>query len=305
MTQANTTVGSVLGFLLAGYANKSTGTGTYETISWNSATRTPAEDVWDGYLKDEPSGLLPSSEVVPAGSFESPSPSAVETSYIGYKGRRIADANFYYALDAIATNYLALKIGNVGAQEGAKVPKILIAKAQGLQAIAKSGIARFEEWCKTEAAVYGANYIADLTVAGQDLASVYGLASEGVDEATDFFHKNAADFVWATNPTTADACASYSPSFGSPSPSAGDPMFVSTHVDWIIAYGGFGYAIRNIAAKIMLRRMGYSDARDPRIAQYYQNMGNSLADIAAKIIEVYEKYITAQKIQLAVYRAGI
>lgn len=319
-SQTNTAVGSVLGFLLANYSDKSTGTGSFETAGWSTDELTPAEMVWQGYLKDfdpstEPSFLADPSAETPSASPAAASPnppSPMDVSYHGYKSRRIIDANFYYALDSIATNYIALKIGNIGAAPDSKVPQILLSKAQGLQAIAKAGIARFDEWCRTESAVYGANIIADVqaTLAnGNAVSDVYGDASSGVDEAVDFFHKNAADFKWTVDPSVFNQCAApASPSGFSPSPggSAWDsPEMVNRNMTWVVTYGGFGYALRNVAAKLMVRGMTYSDARDPQIAAYYQKLAADLADISSKIIELYEKFVMAQKIQLAVFRSGI
>jgi hypothetical protein len=244
MPAPTTGIGAVLGYLVTG-----TGDGDKGITDTIAASVLNATNVWDSFLKTYDSG---------------------NSAGFATTGR-LSEAAYYYTLQTIATSYLTMKIGNVGAQPGSKLVPLLISKARGLQQISAAGLARFEEWCKSESAAHGANVF-------NYIANTAELQQGPTGAATDFCDSVGADFDTSTIP------ASY---FGK-----------------IIDYGDAGYKLRDVSARLLSRKAEYLDAKAPHVGQYYQQMGNVASELSTRIVELYESYISVQKVQKAVFEAS-
>lgn len=205
--------------------------------------------------------------------------------WAGAAPSRVGTAAYYYALQQIAVKFLSLRQGNVGSANGGKVAGVIVEKAKALQQLAKDQIALFEQFCATEAAVYGAGLSAgdgEMTVLENGIkldASNKAQVANGVRAAAGYVKLVAADF------RTAD-------------------LGMGSLADWE-AYGGYGYALKAQSAKLLNRLPTVSDARNPEIGKHYQAMAQVLGSAAAAITGNFEGVIKANKINFAIKSSGL
>lgn len=198
---------------------------------------------------------------------------------------RVAAAAYYYALQQIAVNFIAMRQGNIGSTNGGKVAGLIVEKAKALEQIAKPQIALFEQWCATEAPVYGAEKsLGDGEMSILSAGVALGTANKkqvanGKTAAHAYVKMVAADFA------TADL------GMGS--------------IDNWEKYGGFGYALKAQSAALLNRLPTVSDARNPAIGKHYQAMAQLLAGAGATITENFETVVKQQKINFAVRKSGL
>lgn len=243
-----------------------------------------------GYLKTTTTLAVPSAAVVVKSaldrakgiwdSYLRDSGSDVNTPFLatGYPPRA-TDAAYYYAVEMIAEEFIRLRSGNAALQKDSPISQLIISKAQALMAIAKAGIEEYEKYCATESAVYGADYIELLAGA----LSLQDFAISGADIAAAEWGSAAADFIELDSTTTA-----YVP---------GLPTQLQA--------GAYGYTLLSFGAHLQQKRLGFSGARNPGIAQYWATSASNMVAAGTELVAKFEAWVKTTKIQAAVGVAGL
>lgn len=247
MTQAigySANVSTLLGYLRVDQSVEKTAA----TITKNAVNK--SLNVWNSYLRNTGSGIS-----IPA-YFNTATTAAPN-------GARMVEGSYYYALEFIAEEYARVRLGNVGTQTAAQ--QQILARVQQLLQIARDGINRFEQWCASESAVYGADFV-------EYFGGFAELVPAALDEAKTYWESYRADLA-SLDTVSAQTQA----------------------IQNRIAFGGYGYSLKNMGTKMMAKRLGYSGARNNAIGQYYSNIGQQLFNTSKTIIASYEAWVAATK----------
>jgi hypothetical protein len=231
-----------IGLIQIGTSDDLTNMPSAGTIAGSAADM--ATGVWDGYSRDG-------------------NPSAPA---------RASTAAYYYALVIVASNLIAMRVGNIGAVNGGKVARIIVSKARALMQTARPEIAAYEDFCAKEAGVYGA-----------DKASGSGQFSFG-------------GYV-ARNPSASAPATGFAAIIAADGQSMGGS-------GWDL-YGETGYDYMNKGQALLNRIPTVSDMRIPEIGRYYQGMAQSLLSTGKSMADTYELVVKAQKLQWAVNNLAI
>ena len=282
---AHTNVDTTIGYIVTD--TKVTGN-FVNVVATNGASR--AENVWNSYLRDTAKFIPPyAGESASFSPEPSPSCNAPDYKATGVQAEtinitspnRLGEAAFYYALEQYASELLRLRIGNIGADPTSAVAEMVVAKAMAMIGIAAERLAAFEKYCQTEAGIIGNQY--------QEMLS---FAAKAPDATVDM----AAGF-WFMNPTDGMTDANLEALETSPADAA--------HAFDYIGIGSLGIGMQFLGANILQRKLGYSGARNPELAAYYQNAGKAMADQGTETVAKFVQFSLVERPQHAMSYLGL